>query len=256
MCRLLGWASSEPTTLAQLLGEKDLQGFLGLWRKHGDGWGVARSAGSTVEVVKESGSAACSAGFAALAHEQASDLALVHLRWATLGLPVAHHNAHPFTNGRLAFGHNGSVDPPAALDALLDDHARELRRGDTDSERLFLALLSRLGDGHDDAGRALVEAVRTVWALRPAVHCGSLNSMLLTPSRLFALCSYDPLAQAREDEPDYYRLRFRSTPTSVVVASTGWGDGWTDLRNGQLLSVDRVGLEVRIIDLEGVPTGD
>ncbi len=256
MCRLLGWATTTATTLADLLGEDDFAGFLELSVKHGDGWGVAHAEHDTVQVDKESAAAVTSARFAHRARQHASDLALVHLRWATLGLPVVHDNAHPFTNGRLAFAHNGSIAPPSALDPLLDEHIRHQLRGDTDSERFFLAVLSRLlgsdaQDQDDDAvGRAYVETVRLIGQ---TVACSSLNSMLLTPSRLFAICSYDPRAEIREDEPDYYRLRYRVTPAAVVVASSGFGSGWTDVHNGQLLSVDRQTLAVSVQSLDLVP---
>ncbi len=258
MCRLLGWATTTATTLADLLGEDDLAGFLELSCKHGDGWGVAHAEHDTVQVDKESAAAGTSTRFAHRAHEHASDLALVHLRWATLGLPVVHDNAHPFTDGRLAFAHNGSIAPPSALEALLDEHTRHQMRGDTDSERFFLAVLARLlsSDSEhpdDDAvGRAYVETVRLIGQ---TVACSSLNSMLLTPSRLFAICSYDPRAEVREDEPDYYHLRYRVTPASVVVASSGFGSGWTDLHNGQLFSVDRQTLNISVQDLDLIPAG-
>ena len=54
-----------------------------------------------------------------------SDLGLVHLRRATLGLPVRAENTHPFTDGRLAFAHNGSISPPPALDVLLSPTTRD-----------------------------------------------------------------------------------------------------------------------------------
>ena len=51
MCRLLGYASRVPTTLADLLGEGDLRSFTELSVKHGDGWGVARATDDGVEVL-------------------------------------------------------------------------------------------------------------------------------------------------------------------------------------------------------------
>lgn len=38
MCRMLGYVTRTPATLADLLGEQDLQDFAELSRKHGDGW--------------------------------------------------------------------------------------------------------------------------------------------------------------------------------------------------------------------------
>jgi predicted glutamine amidotransferase len=50
MCRMLGYVTRTPTTLADLLGEQDLQDFAELSRKHGDGWGFARAVGDVMEV--------------------------------------------------------------------------------------------------------------------------------------------------------------------------------------------------------------
>ena len=52
MCRMLGYVTRTPATLADLLGEQDLQDFAELSRKHGDGWGFARAVGDVMEVTK------------------------------------------------------------------------------------------------------------------------------------------------------------------------------------------------------------
>ena len=239
MCRLLGWASSTPLSMAGALGRQDLDAFTELSCLHGDGWGLAHAGeGDDVTVRKDPGAARTSPLFAELSEDLSSDLALVHLRWATLGLPVTLDNAHPFTDGRLAFAHNGSISPPAALERLIDEPRRRQLTGDTDSERFFLAILSRLdGRTDDDAvGRAYADTVRTV---RRELRGNSLNSLLLTPTRLFAVCSYDPGEQILVQDPHYYRIGHRTTEGSVVVASSGWGSGWSELDNGQLLGIDR-----------------
>lgn len=230
MCRLLGRVSRTPTTLTGLLGEVALAQFTELSGKHGDGWGIACGAHDRVEVHRAADAGRTSDAFSQTVRERPVELAMVHLRWATLGLPVALHNAHPFTAGRLAFAHNGSVAPPSSLDRLLSDRVRPALRGDTGSERLFLAVLSRLEPGADDdmVGQAYAETVREV---AQTLAAGSLNSMLMTPTRLYAACCYDPAAERRE--------RARVLPTgvpvtedTVVVGSSGWGAGWQDWRTG------------------------
>src|SRR5918995_506919 len=116
MCRLLGTVSTTPVTLDDVLGDERGE-FLALAAVHGDGWGHAWGAPGGLEVRKSPDSALSSEEFAELAATQPAEAALTHLRWATLGLAVGPVNTHPFTDGRVAFAHNGSVKPPAALDA-------------------------------------------------------------------------------------------------------------------------------------------
>lgn len=241
MCRLLGSVSRVPVTIDQVLGD-ERGAFLELAAVHGDGWGHAWLDGTALEVRKSPDSARKSAELAALAASTPSEAWVTHLRWATMGLPVQPDNTHPFSDGTVAFAHNGSIDPPAALDDLIAPELAAHRKGDTDSERFFLALLSRMS--HSDPAQALVDTVGAI--MSSAAKAKSMNCMLLTPEALYAVCSYDPLS---DEDPDYYPLLYRTVGERVVVASTGWTDsaGWQTLSNGQLLVIDRTTLQTRII---------
>jgi len=242
MCRLLGSVSRAPVTVDEVLGE-GREAFLELACKHGDGWGHAFSERpGHVEVHKAPDSARENPTFTKLAAGRPARAALTHLRWATLGLGLSPENTHPFTDGRIAFGHNGSIDPPAALDQLISADLAARRQGTTDSERYFLALLSRLAEQGEV--EALVSTLADVASLPGGAK--SLNCMLLTPAALYAVCSYDP---ASYDEPDYYPLLYRADADTVVVASTGWTDsaGWTTLGNGQMLVVDRETMSTSVV---------
>ena len=243
MCRLLGWATAERTTLRQLLGDEDLTDFTELSAKHGDGWGVARSTRTRRVVVRKRADAArTSAEFAREASRRRSDSGIAHLRWATMGLGIGPDNTHPFTNGRVAFAHNGSIRPPAALDELLTQRSQQQRRGTTDSERYFLAVAQRLRDG---AGPA--EALRTTAdEIAATTPFTSLNCLLLTPGELYAFCRFDPDGPLEDDDPAYYTLRYRVTGDAVVVSSSGWGRDWQELGNGDLLAVRRRTLEATV----------
>lgn len=245
MCRLLGWTTRTPTSLHRLLGHEDLVDFTELSGLHGDGWGLARGVAGGMEVRKRPNTARMSDDFALWSRATRSDLGLVHLRRATLGLPVRAENTHPFTDGRLAFAHNGSISPPPSLDVLLTPSASALRRGDTDSERYFLAVLSQLERGATP-GDALREAVAGIAA---TASFTSLNCLLLTPDELFAVCFFDTEGHAADEAPDYYHLGFRETGDAVVVASSGWGRGWQQLANGELMVVRRGTLEVSVESL-------
>jgi predicted glutamine amidotransferase len=235
MCRLLGWATRVPTTLHGLLDEPDLQDFTDLSARHCDGWGVARATDTGVKVHKRPHAARSSRSFGAWARSHASDLGIAHLRRATMGLSVGIENTHPFTDGRLAFAHNGSVLSPASLDRLVTPEVARLRRGTTDSERYFLALVSRLADGATPQ-EALRDTVADIERTSPFT---SLNCLLMTPDELVALCRYDPDGPLEDEAPDYYRLRYRLTDDAVVVSSSGWGRDWQELANGDLLVVRR-----------------
>jgi predicted glutamine amidotransferase len=247
MCRLLGWATRVPTTLTDLLGAGDLADFTELSTKHGDGWGVARSTRRRVAVRKQPDAARTSAEFTRWAGRRRTDLGLAHLRWATLGLGVDRDNTHPFTDGRVAFAHNGSIRPPEGLERLLSDRSRRRRQGTTDSERYFLAVAQLLRDG-----AAPEEALRTTAdEIAATAEFTSLNSLLLTPDSLYAFCRFDPAGRWEDDDPEYYNLRYRVSPDAVVVGSSGWGSDWRELANGDLLVVRRRSLETTVVTSAG-----
>jgi predicted glutamine amidotransferase len=248
MCRLLGWAGRRPTTLADLLGEEDLAAFTGMSALHGDGWGVARSTARGVQVRKRPDAARTSPRFDRWARSRRSDLGLAHLRRATLGLSVGTANTHPFTDRRIAFAHNGSISPPVALDRLLIPRTADRRRGTTDSERYFLAVAERM-----DAGATPEEALRTTAdAIAATATFTSLNCLLLTPEALYAFCRINPSGPMEDDDPEYYTLRYRVADGAVVVASSGWGAGWRDLADGDLLVVERHSLELSVQSTVGL----
>ena len=241
MCRLLGFVSAEPVPLTELLGERELTEFTELSAKHGDGWGFAWATADGVEIAKAPDAARDSELFARLAHERRADLGLLHLRWATLGLGVMAENTHPFSDGTLAFAHNGSVRPPESIDRFVPSEFAELQQGSTDSERYFLATLAAFRTG--DPETALERAAALI---ADVCTFSSLNAMTVTATELQALCLFDPIAEAREAEPHYYRMGYRVTDDSVVVSSSGWGDGWTYLSNGEILTVNRATRDVSI----------
>jgi hypothetical protein len=90
---------------------------------------------------------------------------LAHLRLASVG-SVKLDNAHPFTHGRWAFAHNGTLHAfdrhRAAIEALIAPAYRAFR-GDTDSERCFALFLTRLASRTDSGGTPSLGNVQ--WAL-------------------------------------------------------------------------------------------
>lgn len=247
MCRLLGYASRTPVTLTDLLGEDELQGFVELSRKHCDGWGFAWATDGGVDTVRVPDPAHASPEFVQVSQEHRSDLAIAHVRWATDGLAIDLDNTHPFTDGRLAFAHNGAIRPATALDALVPDDLRAELRGTTDSERYFLAVRDRAR--RTDPANALAEVVSAIVDGGYDYTC--LNVMMASDTELVVVNRFQPEAE-RLEGPEYYRLNYRVTPDAVVVASTGFGAGWQMLENGEMLVVQRSTLEVDIRRIDEV----
>lgn len=75
-----------------------------------------------------------------------SPMFVAHVRSATSG-DVSAANCHPFTHGRHLFLHNGQIGGYEGIrrrvDALVPDDLYPLRRGNGDSEVIFLAALAR-----------------------------------------------------------------------------------------------------------------
>ena len=91
--------------------------------------------------------------------------------------------------------------------------------------------------------------------IRYAVN--SLNAILLSPDRMYAISSHDParipeaelrrrgLANTPAEIAGYFHLAYRVTADAVVVASSGWPqDGWTVLANQSVLVVERATLQM------------
>jgi len=99
---------------------------------------------------------------------------LAHIRQATAG-SVRVLNCHPFQHGAWTFAHNGQVcgfaDPAvkARMDALIDPRFRRYVLGDTDSERFFYVVMSRLARHVSDVQHPGVSARHVLEAMRSAI---------------------------------------------------------------------------------------
>ncbi|MHB1928503.1 MAG: class II glutamine amidotransferase [Acidimicrobiales bacterium] len=251
MCRLLGYVARPAATLRDALGG-DYEAFVGLARdRHGDGWGMAFPAGDGVAVEKEPVGAHDSPAFATAAATRRAEALLVHLRWATMSLPVSAANTHPFGGGRLAFAHNGSIYEMPPL-GILTGGSQPLPAGQTDSEQYWLAVQAAT-ERTGNPVRGLAEAVLTVD--RTCIY-SSLNCLLLTPDILVAVSWFDPDRIAEGLGDDYYDLAFHREGRTTVVASSGWPrPDWTPLPNGSLLVLPRDGSEPRVEDIRAVAPG-
>jgi predicted glutamine amidotransferase len=264
MCRILGYCASDHVSVAEVVGEAGLGAFTALSAWHRDGWGMAAQDGGALQVSKSPLPAGHDPDYLRLAEKQLGDIGLVHLRWATPGLPVEDRNSHPFTYGQFALAHNGAIHPQDRLPELLPPGWEHKLTSGTDSERYFLHIMASLeasGAGQEsdqEAGQeSVVKAVAdTVRHIRDDYAPNSLNAILLGPDALYAISWHNPglipyeaiRARNSPEVPEkYFDLAYRQTPEAVVVASTGWPqDGWTSLPNGSVLVVDRATRTTRV----------
>jgi predicted glutamine amidotransferase len=256
MCRLLGYSTVTKASLAEIMGEDGLTEFTRLSDFHGDGWGMAWNDGQQLCVEKSPQRAVGEPAYAELAHSRLGDQGLVHLRWATPGLPVETCNTHPFRRGGVAMAHNGAIHPQDRLGELLPSAWERQLTGATDSERYFLHVMYRLEERDGDMIAALEDTAARIGEL---FSVNSLNAVFLTPDALYAICCYWPeriphaaLAARGVDGPtdSYFDLAYLETVTGVVVASSGWSqDGWAPLPNRHVLVVDRVTQRAKVVPL-------
>ena len=118
-------------------------------RDHADGWGIGYYPEGALAplVLRSINPAFADDEFADTADRVSARTVIAHVRRASCG-PVSLENTHPFHHDRWMFAHNGTVsrfqDVRSSLEAAIDRRLHRLIRGDTDSERCFLLLLSRL----------------------------------------------------------------------------------------------------------------
>lgn len=268
MCRLFGYVTDTERSVADLLGDEGLDAFTSLTAVHDDGWGAAWHLPSgdgsvTTRTVTSSRSAALDPAYDALVHEPLSCAGLLHLRWATGGLPVRAENTHPFHADNYAFAHNGHVAPISELEALLRPEVRAELVGDTDSERYFRFVLQTIHDAGDE-----VEGVtRALAVLVEKFPRSSLNALLLAPERIFAIHinsradSPSDLRNQPADDPlplrhttDYFAMDYRIREHSIEVVSSGLDEpGWTPVPLDTAVVVDLATREVTRLDLAAVP---
>lgn len=270
MCRLIGWVSARPRTLAQLVGEDRIDALVAdVSRLHPDGWGAAlsdRPDDPDLDVQRSTEGALRDPGFVSVARNARAQAALLHLRRATAGYAVDARNTHPFVLNGWAFAHNGTIPSAERIDALLGGEWRARRAGTTDSERYFLCVLERMDKEGD-----LVEGIRAAVAdIRQECGLGSMNAMLLGPEALVVVHAragsvppVDILLETvggdlsllpPEHTDQYYDLRYRSSADSIVISSTGMPDAsWTPLAEESVLVADRATGTVSVWPLAGGP---
>lgn len=270
MCRLIGWAVAQPSTLGELVGSESLEVLRDVSSFHPDGWGAAYardadgSGAPQLEVYRSTARAGSDDEFCSVATTVAARAGLVHLRRATDGFVVREENTHPFVVDGWAFAHNGGIPGSERIDALTSPRWRDRRRGDTDSERYFLALLERV-----EARGSLLEGIRAAVAdVREACGSASMNAVLVGPGVMAVIHASrgasPPLSELLETAGGtagrlprghcdrYYDLVYRPLGSGVVVSSTGMpDDSWHDLPHESVLIADVAAATFEVHPLAG-----
>jgi predicted glutamine amidotransferase len=120
-----------------------------------------------------------------------------------------------------------------------------LQKGDTDSEQFFLYLLTEI----DKSG--FVEGVKnSIKNIKANFKYSSINSMIINADYLIVTSEHDPINKPSWADEIYYELRYRLDDSGIAVASSGWDqEGWTLMKNHQMLIVNRKTLQAELIDL-------
>ena len=255
MCRLLGIASSEPTDFKIVLNEAP-RSLATLSREHRDGWGIATfDANQGWRIDKGVACAGDDERFHRLAVGSRGSVLVSHVRQKTVG-ETSLVNTHPFHRGRWVFAHNGTVKDVAWLRAHTSAHRETEVQGETDSERLFAWLLTRLDEAgvtHDPASRATDHAVGTAArSARERPAFGAFNFLLSDGETLYAhrfgrtmhlleRGPHDPVrAHRRSHDGTVVETPWSERRSAVFIASEKITDEpWQHVEEGMLLRVDR-----------------
>jgi glutamine amidotransferase len=226
---------------------------------HRDGWGLASFDGDGRPHVTKSLQAACDdRAFDDLARSVVTTTLVVHVRQASVG-NTALENTHPFVHGRWVFAHNGTLEDFAArkgplLSAIPDD-LRQMIRGDTDSEHVFLFWLGRLRAAAGGLDRSpSVDTITATFQQTTKLldgwfptHQGeeSKFNFVVADGRLLAATRWGHALACRERRGNGVTalsvrpLHADETFRAVEIASEPTeGDGWREVPDRTLVVVD------------------
>lgn len=279
MCRLLGYAAGSPRTTEAVLGQvaddaRESRGsqsavFQDMTHLHKDGWGSAwvgegpvPGAIVTKEISPETG--AGDDRLTKALSEREARAQIVHLRLATDGMACHAENTHPFLADGLAFAHNGSLMPASLIDSHVAPEILETLQGDTDSERYFAVIRSKMAQGH----RLFNAVCLTVAELRPLFPQASMNALILSNDTLVAVHAsadaevphdlFDASGLSEADLPQdhrtaYYLMRRRLLEDGTIIFASSGLDiaGWDPLPTESVTMVDLATLatQTRILHL-------
>jgi len=221
MCRMFGVLASKPVALGALLAD-GVRSLRVLSREHGDGWGVALRSAADWVVEKRTKCAAECSHYEGLAMSAQSRLAIAHVRKRTVG-DIKLTNTHPFQRGRYVLAHNGTLPGVGALAAHTSFTRLSEIEGETDSERLFVFILTHV-DRASDMERGVTNAVRQI---RGISDFGAASFLFSDGERMFAHRSGRTLYSLLKTDP-------HGGVAAMVASEPLTHDEWSELREGSL----------------------
>jgi predicted glutamine amidotransferase len=260
---MFGVRATEPAPLHRSLIEDD-NALRVQSKEHPDGWGIGYySSGGSPDplsplVVRSISPAFADEEFDAAARRVSACTVVAHVRLASCG-PVCLANTHPFHYGRWLFAHNGTVREfercRARLEAEIDGALRPSLAGDTDSERCFFMLLSRLKARRPlDEGRSPAQMAEALLDTVAAVRAHADVSGEPPSSLTFILTDGLSLIAYRDGRTLHYKLERLPGRTdghpleelSVASEVLGAEQTWAEVPQQGLVGVDaEMGLYLR-----------
>jgi len=263
MCRLFGLVANKPVgarfsilEAERSLKEQAKEGH------HLSGWGIGWYEDSgEVRVEKEPLPVTISERLPHIVPKACSTLIIAHVRKASRGSEKK-ENTHPFAHEKWLFAHNGTIRKGVErLKEKLGDWTRHIK-GETDSEVLFYWLLKNWDEENPVRGiwRAISELLTAEYEF------SALNFLLASGRKLYTF-------RFHREKPAYYTLywlerspmleavsraglqilveKAKRGERAILVASERLTEAelWQELKNGQLLWVERETLKWGIEDI-------
>jgi glutamine amidotransferase len=219
-----------------------------LWtlsREHKDGWGVALRTVDDWIVHRSTACAAECPKYDELSGAVQAQLLIAHVRKKTVG-ELAITNTHPFRRGPFVFAHNGTVRVDALASGISSERLAEIE-GDTDSERLFAFVMTRI-DEAGDIERGVVAAVNQLHAIDAI---GSANFLLSRGMRMYA----HRLGRSLFALTRHSAIDDRRTAAVVIASERITGEAWRELPERSLTVIDDMTSAPQLRTLIGSPPG-
>lgn len=228
MCRMFGLTAARPIQARELLRDAP-RSLRTLSTEHPDGWGVALRTQDDWMLHRSTECAARCAKYDELVDQVATRLLVAHVRQKTVG-EAKLANTHPFRRGGFVFAHNGTVKAVAALVARTSAARLAEIEGDTDSERLFAFLLTRV-DEAGDVARGLVTGVAELHAL---AELGSATFLFSCGERLYA----HRLGRSLFTLVRHTAHEERRTAAAIVASERLTDEAWLEVPERTLVAID------------------